>query len=197
MFNSLSGEITYKDTEKMFLRTGDVEWELWMSARSASSLPPVGQTARIFTYLYHREDQIRLYGFGSHQERELFLQLIKVEGVGPRLALRIMSGTSVERFVEAVERDDLSTLTQIPGLGQKTAQKIVLKLKGTLPPLQQKREAEYEDIVTALAGMGFDRREARDAVLEALKGLDKEGYAKEDLERELLSLALKTISRKS
>jgi holliday junction DNA helicase RuvA len=191
MFNSLNGEVTYKDGEKLLLSTGGIEWEILSSARSLAALPVVGRSARVFTHLYHREDTMRLYGFATSAERDLFLELMRVEGVGPRVAIRILSGVDVARFVEAVDRGDLATLTSIPGVGEKMGQKILLRLKGKL--VSPEDGGLHEDIVVALTGMGFDRKEARDALASAAREAGSAGLDGEQLERDLLTRAMKLL----
>jgi Holliday junction DNA helicase RuvA len=133
---------------------------------------------------------MKLYGFLDPAERGLFLDLQKVDGVGPRGAMRILSGIERTEFVQALDRDDVDALSAVPGIGTKTAQKIILTLKGKLTPSGggAGRSSE-DDIATALVGMGFDRRTAKSAVAEALKSVDA-GLAAADLERELLRRAV-------
>lgn len=195
MFNSLSGEITGWSGERVFLLTGSVEWEIWTGERLAASMAKSPDVVRVFTYVHHRDDQLRVYGFDTERARELFLDLIKVEGVGPRLALKIMSGMDVDRFIEAVESENLSALESVPGLGRKTAQKVVLNLKGRLTPAAGAGGDLHEDIVSALLGMGFDRREARQAVREVADQLESGSYSHEEYERELLKLAIRKIGQ--
>ncbi len=194
MFNSLRGEITQRDGERVLLASGDVEWEIWTTARSLAALPPAGSTARLYTHLYHREDALRLYGFATAGERDLFLELMRVEGVGPRVAVRILSGVDAAKFVEAVDRGDLAALVAIPGVGEKMAQKILLRLKGKLAPVDS--GGLHNDIVAALTGMGFDRKEARDAVAEALREAGPAAGGGEALEREILTRAMKVLGKK-
>jgi holliday junction DNA helicase RuvA len=191
MFNSLTGEITHKADERLCLQTGGVEWELTVSRRALDRLPPVGQVARVFTHLLHREDAMRLYGFVDQAERSLFLDLQKVDGVGPRGALKILSGVEREAFALALDADDVDTLSTLPGVGKKTAQKIILTLKGKLTPTGEGpiRSAE-DDITTALVGMGFDRKTAKLAVAAALKSLTGRELSREELERELFRKAV-------
>jgi holliday junction DNA helicase RuvA len=191
MFNSLTGEITFKGDERLCLSTGGVEWDLTASRKALEKLPPVGQVARIYTHLVHREDAMRLYGFSDQAERALFLDLQKVEGVGPRGALKMLSGVDREQFSRALDRDDLDALSAVPGVGKKTAQKIILTLKGKLTPIGDapSRSAE-DDISNALVGMGFDRKIAKSAVASALKSLEGRSLKGEELERELFKLAL-------
>jgi len=191
MFNSLTGEITFKGDERLCVQTAGVEWDLTASRRALDRLPPVGQVARIYTHLVHREDAMRLYGFSDQAERALFLDLQKVEGVGPRGALKMLSGVDREQFSQALDRDDVDALSAVPGVGRKTAQKIILTLKGKLTPIgeTQPRSAE-DDIATALVGMGFDRKTAKSAVASAQKTLAGRDLKGEELERELFKQAL-------
>jgi Holliday junction DNA helicase RuvA len=191
MFNSVTGQITYKGEERLCLQTGGVEWDLTVSRRALDRLPPVGQVARVYTYLLHREDSMRLYGFSDLEERALFLDLQKVDGVGPRGALKVLSGVDREKFAQALEADDVDALSSLPGIGKKTAQKIILTLKGKLTQAVESaaRSAE-DDIATALVGMGFDRRIARSAVEAAAKSMAGQGKKGEELERELFKRAV-------
>ena len=191
MFNSLTGEITYKGDERRCVTTGGVEWELTASRKALEKLPPVGKVARVYTHLVHRDDAMRLYGFSDQAERALFLDLQKVDGVGPRGALKMLSGVDREQFSAALDRDDLDALSAVPGVGKKTAQKIILTLKGKLTPIGDtpSRSAEA-DIAEALVSMGFDRKVARTAAAAALKSIAGRALSGEELERELLKLAL-------
>ena len=176
MFNSLSGEITAKGEERLCLLTGGVEWELTISRKASERIPPVGQEARIYTHLLHREDSMRLYGFSDLAERALFLDLQKVDGVGPRGAMKILSGIDREKLVHALDRDDVEELSSVPGIGKKTAQKIILTLKGKLTSADEgSGKSAEEDIAAALIGMGFDRKTAKASVASALKSIAAEG----------------------
>ncbi|HVO40445.1 MAG TPA: Holliday junction branch migration protein RuvA [Spirochaetia bacterium] len=191
MFNSVTGEITFKGEEKLFLQTGGVEWELVVSRRALERLPAVGEVARVYTFLLHREDSMKLFGFSDPAERALFLDLQKVEGVGPRGALKVLSGVDRAQFADALDRDDVDALSTVPGIGRKTAQKIILTLKGKLTPASEggARTAE-DDITTALVGMGFDRKTAKIAVVAAVKALGGRALKGEELERELFKRAV-------
>jgi Holliday junction DNA helicase RuvA len=190
MFNSLSGEVTLREDERLCVATGGVEWELVVSRKASARFPAPGLPVRVYTYLLHREDAMKLYGFLDPAERSLFLDLQKVDGVGPRGAMRILSGIERSDFVQALDRDDVDALSLVPGIGKKTAQKIILTLKGKLTPLGGSAgRASEDDIATALVGMGFDRRTAKAAVAEALKSIDA-GLAADDLERELFRKAV-------
>ncbi len=197
MFNSLNGKLNGKDSEKIYLLTeGGIEWEIWTGEITSSALPEKGEEVRIYTYVHHREDQLRIFGFGDIRERKIFLDLIKVEGIGPKLALKILSGISAEDFVSAVESENLSVLQAIPGLGQKSAQKIILKLKGKLAPAVGGSGGMQDDIVLALTGMGFDKKEAKQAVSETVEELKKSSYSEEKWESELLKQSIRRMSQK-
>jgi holliday junction DNA helicase RuvA len=191
MFNSVTGEITFKGEERLCVQTGGVEWELVVSRKALERLPAVGEVARVYTHLVHREDLMRLYGFADAAERALFLDLQKVDGLGPRGALKILSGVDRETFSQSLDNEDVEALSAVPGIGKKTAQKIILTLKGKLTPATGTpvRSAE-EDITTALVGMGFDRRTAKAAVAAAGKTLGEKHMKGEELERELFKRAI-------
>ncbi len=194
MFNSITGVITYKDEERVFLSAGAVEWEIHVSRSSSDDLPEEGQKTKVYVYLHHRDDQLKLFGFSQSTERDVFLDLLKVEGVGPRQSLKILSGVEVGRFIEALDSEDLDLLSGIPGVGKKTAQKIMLKLKGKLTVTTPAGISMEEDILNALVGLGFDRRSAKGAVNTASRTLRESDLDKEELERELFKTALSQLS---
>jgi holliday junction DNA helicase RuvA len=199
MFNSLTGTITYKGINQLFITLQGVEWDIQTTASTLSRLPAVGREGRVFVYLYHREDSMKLFGFADNAERALFFELIKIEGVGPKLAQKILSSISPKEFAAVVEREDLAALESLPGLGKKTAQKIVFHLKGKLPEAGADGGTQTitEDLVTALVGMGFDKKASREAVARALKDAEPALDAAEPTEREqeLFKRALALVSR--
>ena len=190
MFNSISGELTFKDETRVFLLTGGVEWELNTTRTSYNTLPDVGRPVRLFVHLYVREDQLRLYGFATALEREAFLDLLKVEGVGPRQAQKILSGIEVHQLAEALEAENVDRLASIPGVGPKTAQKILLKLRGRISFTPTAGMSLEEDLAGALTGMGFDRKAVRAAVTTVLRDHRDSALPREELERELFKQAL-------
>ena len=196
MFNSLRGALTYKGTDRINLANGGIEWNIYTSGKSVERLPEIGEEVKVYTYLHHREDQMTLFGFANIEERTVFLDLIKVEGLGPKLALKILSGIDVEEFIRALEADDIDLLSSVPGLGKKTAQKILLKMKGKLSMVGSPHEVLENDIVAALAGMGFDKKFSRDTVKSAIRELDLGTFSEEERERELLKRSIELMSRK-
>ena len=196
MYNSIRGTVTAKGDHRLHLENQGVEWALEISMMSLHQLPPVNQEARVFTYLHHKEDIMALYGFASEMERTLFLNLITVSGLGPKGALKILSGISVKDFLLHLEREDLNSLSKLPGLGMKTAQKIILQLKGKLISSEEDGAVgPHHEIVDALASMGFDRRKAQKAVGELEKDPEILEIPESAKEQELLRRAIMELSR--
>ena len=183
MFNSLYGTISGKNGEAAFLLTNGIEWEIAMPASDIAALAPGGE-CRIFTWLYHKEDQMKLFGFADTVRRNTFLELIKVEGIGPRGAIKIMGGISQQELERALENSDLNRLEGVPGLGKKTAQKMLLALKGKLvSPDSTAADSPNVDLIKALTEMGYDKREAAEALArcEAEIPLDIDSVEREKL----------------
>ena len=207
MFNSITGRLSEKRADTICIDTGGVEWELSVPARSVDDFGRIGEEARAFTWLHHYEDGMRLYGFPAASDRAVFRELMKVEGIGPKQALRILSGIKPEALGAALEAEDLASLQKIPGVGPKLAQKMMLALKGKLLRADEaaakggRAAGEWADVVRALADMGFDRRAAEKAVAEAGKkaaaeaAAGKGGTAPEsEREREIFRAALLALS---
>ncbi len=169
MFNSLSGTITGKYPQKLFLDTHGIEWDIVMPDTSLDALPRLGETARVFTYMQHTDAAMTLFGFASERDRALFFDLLTVDGVGPKSAVKIMSSVALEQLVVALDDGNLAALEKIPGLGKKTAQKMLLQLKGKLTFDERTQAAQqhggaYADVVSALANMGYDRRDVENVI---------------------------------
>ena len=171
MFNSLQGTVNGKNNDILFLMTGGIEWEILMPASDLNELPSLGEICRVFIWLYHREDQMKLFGFSGETRRSTFLELLKVDGIGPKNALKILGGIRQEELEQALEKGDLARLESIPGLGKKTAQKMLLALKGKLIsyPAVSQADSPFSDIINALSQMGYDKRSASEAVALAEK----------------------------
>lgn len=196
MVNSITGILTSKSHLSIGLENAGIEWAIETSATTLSLLPQIGTEVRIYTFLHHTQDTMRLYGFQSIAERTLFLALISVGGVGPALAKKILSGTTPQLFHEAMEREDVESLARIPGLGKKTAQKIVLQLRGKLT--EDKAEtgtSETQEVIEALAAMGFDTRSASKAVSSILADPQIGNLASEEREKEILRRAIVYLSQ--
>jgi len=168
MFNSIRGIVSGKGSEALFVFSGDIEWEIAMPASDIQGFA-LNKECRVFTWLYHREDQMKLFGFADERRRATFLELLKVEGIGPKGALKILGGIGQDDLEKALENGDLARLEAVPGLGKKTAQKMILSLKGKLVHAQDipAVSSPMNDLVEALTAMGYDRRAAADALVKA------------------------------
>ena len=200
MFNSISGALTGKTAESVYIENNGIEWEILVSALTVDRLGAVGNTVKVYTWLYHREDQMRLFGFLNPAERSLFLDLTKVDGIGPKQALKILSGLDGAALETALEEGDLARLQSIPGIGKKTAQKMILTLKGQLTTVQEsgrqtvQKKSEFEDIIIALADMGYERKRAAEAVENAGQSMRSSGINPSEKEDELFRSAIVHLS---
>jgi Holliday junction DNA helicase RuvA len=204
MFNSIAGRLSEKRADSICIETGGVEWELAVPVRSVDDFGSLGEATRAFTWLHHYEDGMRLYGFPTEADRSVFRELMKVEGIGPKQALRILSGIRPEALGAALDAEDLASLQKIPGVGPKLAQKMLLSLKGKLVSREGSGtrsgagSGQWTDVVRALADMGFDRKAAEKAVAEAatVTAAAKESgqSAEGERERELFRHALLALS---
>ena len=172
MFNSLTGIITAKFPQNLYLQVGGIEWDILIPDSSLQNLPSVGQEAKIYTWMYHREDAMKLFGFASNSERSVFFDLTKVDGVGPKAAVKILSSITASELVETLNNEDMARLEKISGIGKKTAQKMMLALKGTLSLddssanglAKIKPSSAWEDVIVALANMGYEKRTCEEVI---------------------------------
>ena len=196
MINSLTGTVMRKSSSEICLENSGIEWGITVSERTARETPAVGEQARILTYLHHREEQMTLYGFANAEERMLFHDLLRVSGIGPKQAVRILSGMGVEQFAKCLDADDVDSLSRIPGLGKKTAQKIILALRGRLTMQETDEETlkPFAEIVTALVDMGFDRSKAQKAVERSAQEIGGDGTNINEQEKEIFRRAIVALS---
>lgn len=192
MINSISGIITGKFPRQVFIEANGIEWDICIPDSNLDMLPPLGNEARIFTYLQHTDMIMSLYGFASSDERAIFFDLLKVEGVGPKGAVKIMSSVSSARLMEVLEKGDLEMLEKIPGIGKKTAAKMMLALKGKLSINSSNASSSnslsplYADLISSLANMGYDKKLVEQKIAALLESLSssKEFEAKSQAEKE-------------
>jgi len=137
MIGSLRGRITAKTPPQLTVEVGGLGYELEAPLSTFFHLPAVGAEVHLLTHLVVREDAHVLYGFATEEERRLFRSLIKVSGVGPKIALALLSGISVSAFAECVQREDVAALTRVPGVGRKTAERLIVEMRDRLaaPPV--------------------------------------------------------------
>jgi Holliday junction DNA helicase RuvA len=132
MIGSVRGRITHKTPPQLMVEVAGIGYELEAPMSTFFHLPAVGEEVRLLTHLVVREDAHVLYAFASEEERRMFRSLIKVSGVGPKIALALLSGISVEAFVLCVQSEDASALVRIPGIGRKTAERIMIEMRDRL-----------------------------------------------------------------
>ncbi|MDR2796544.1 MAG: Holliday junction branch migration protein RuvA [Spirochaetaceae bacterium] len=201
MFNSLRGIVSGGTGDTLYLSTGGVEWELVMPLNDIEALGSAGGETRVFTYLHHTDKDMRLFGFASAERRTTFLELQKVEGIGPRASLKIMSGIDQAELERALEEGDVARLELVPGLGKKTAQKMVLALKGRLVHgggAKAAPSSPYGELVNALVEMGYDRKAAAAALEQAataLTGKKDAASGGAEKENELFRLAILNLAK--
>ncbi len=170
MFNSLSGIITGKFPQKLYLDTHGIEWDVTCPDSALENLPDVGCEGRVYVWMQHTDNLMNLYGFASDRDRSLFFDLLKVDGIGPKGAVKIMNNISTDQMVAILENGDLGLLEKVPGVGKKTAAKMLLQLKGKLTLESnsstgtKKNSSPYADVISALVDMGYDKSKAADAV---------------------------------
>ncbi len=172
MFNSITGTITGKFSKQLFLENNGIEWDLVVPDSNLELLPPVGEKTKVYTWIQHTENAMALFGFSSAEERSLFFDLLKVDGVGPKGAVKIMSSATSGELKQTLESGDVALLEKIPGIGKKTAGKMMLALKGKLTLQQDSqtititKQSEFADVVNSLVSMGYDRRQVEQKIAE-------------------------------
>jgi Holliday junction DNA helicase RuvA len=168
----LRGKLAQKDPARLVVDVNGVGYEVFIPLTTYTSLPAAGSEVSIDIHTHVREDMIALYGFSTRRERTIFEKLMTISGIGPKLAVTILSGGSVEDLVAAIKRADLARLTAIPGVGRKTGERIILELKDKL---QDFTEAEPKssvevDVLSALENLGYNRAIAEGALRRAMNG---------------------------
>jgi Holliday junction DNA helicase RuvA len=172
MIALLRGRLAHKGTDRIIVETGGVGYEVFVPLSTYYELAGTGETVELQIYTHVREDAIQLFGFRTSDEKRVFLLLIQVSGIGPRLACTILSGLPLDDFLDAVARRDVARLATIPGVGRKTAERIALELKEKIQDLAPAgsaagpAEAGVErDVLSALVNLGYPRVRAEAAVL--------------------------------
>jgi Holliday junction DNA helicase RuvA len=190
MIGKLTGLVSDKNPPQVIIDCGGVGYEVQVPMSTFYNLPADGQKVSLLTHFVVREDAQILYGFGTASERAAFRELIKISGVGPRTALSVLSGMSVAELSQAVTLQEAGRLIKVPGIGKKTAERLLLELKGKLgadigPSLTSTSDAQT-DILQALLALGYSDKEAA----ASLKALPADVAVSDGIK-----LALKTLSR--
>jgi holliday junction DNA helicase RuvA len=177
MIAHLRGKLLAKHPNQAVVETAGVGYEVNISVPTFSELPAVGSDVALHVHTHVREDAIALYGFLQPAGKQLFEKLITVSGIGPKLAITILSGMAANEMTQAIRGNDLARLTRIPGIGKKTAERMVLELRDKLPqvadssvPAVPPIDAIDEDVLSALVNLGYQRATAEKALAAAKSG---------------------------
>lgn len=189
MIARLNGVLIEKSPPQVIVDCGGVGYEVEVPMSTFYNLPDIGAKITLLTYFVVREDAQLLYGFGTEQEKSTFKQLLKVNGIGAKSALSILSGVSIEDLVQAVSMQEVAMLTRIPGVGKKTAERLLLELKdkfnvASVAASNLPKSASH-DVLNALLALGYNEREA----VAAVKLLDKEISVSDGIKQALKSLS--------
>ena len=196
MIANISGRLIYKTTESVIIDVGGVGYEIFIPLSTFYTLPDINEPARLKIYTHVREDAIQLYGFLTQEERDVFGLLISVSGVGPKLARNILSGIAVGDLVAAIGSSDNKKLSSIPGIGGKSAERLILELRDKIKAVALKGAPEHKeaardsdplsvDVAAALESLGYKPAQAEEAVKKAKaampEGASFEAFLKEAL----------------
>src|SRR5579875_2429456 len=194
MIAHLRGRLFAKNPGQAIVEAGGVGYDVTISVPTFTALPREGDEVALHIYTQVREDTLALFGFLQREEKRLFERLITVSGVGPKLAVTILSGLSAERTVAAIRAQDHATLTRIPGVGKKLAERLVVELKDKLEdmaaaPVVGVKAPAAEDVLSALVNLGYQRPAALKAIETAV---EKDKASGENFD-ELFRMALQVI----
>ena len=192
MISYLKGKLVNKSPTEIIIEVNNVGYRVGISLATFERLSNVGKDIKIFTHTYVREDALKLYGFTTKEERQIFLLLIDVKGIGPKLALTILSGVSPNRLKAAIVNEDLGLLTTIAGVGKKTAQRLIVEIKEPLSAILPEGgilgKEDYvlrNEAVNALVTLGYKRNQSMKAVDRVLPGLAKDATLEELIKKSL------------
>jgi Holliday junction DNA helicase RuvA len=196
MIAHLSGELFKKSTQSVIIEAGGIGYEVFVPLSTFYALPEKGERVNLHIFTHVREDALILFGFDTRLEKELFLMLISVSGIGPKLSVNILSGIGPQELLKAIGRGDAARLQAIPGVGKKTAERIALELKDRASRILESEEIPLEpvtevadrslidDSLSALLNLGYSRKSAGRAIEKAqsvIKEMSIEGLIKEAL----------------
>lgn len=196
MIGFLRGVLIRKDPQELLLDVAGVGYRVLVPVSTFCRLGDQGSQAQLLIHTHVREDQLSLYGFATPTELQLFEKLIAVSGVGPKVALGVLSGIEAEDLVHAILANDVARLTRVPGVGKKTAERLILELKDKISSLHattsgpRPTSPERADLLSALSNLGYSSAEAERAATEALKAHPDAALG------DLLREALRAISRR-
>lgn len=199
MIAHLSGELALVEADHVVIDVSGVGYKVFAPLSVITGMPQPGSAVKLFTYTAVKEDSITLYGFADREQQAVFELLLTVSGIGPKVAMNVLGVLAVENIVDAISREDHATLNRIPGVGAKTAQRIVLELREKIDTLAWVAKVRklaapdehetIEDVVEGLVALGYNRNDARTAAEQAVKNVkDKKDTAS------VLRMALKQLT---
>jgi Holliday junction DNA helicase RuvA len=195
MISHLKGILEHIDKAHLVVDVGSVGYHVHVSSGTLSRLPKLGEKVHLYTYQVVREDDISLYGFLTKEERNLFKLLLSVSGIGPKASMSIISAFPIDKVVVAITQGDVDLISSVPGIGKKTAQKLVIELKEKVAKAYAIKPSDMtvgikgdqgitQDAIAALISLGYSPREARDAILKS--GIDLSSENVEDVIKQAL-----------
>jgi holliday junction DNA helicase RuvA len=185
MIGSLRGIVLARRPDNVIIDINGVGYQVNLPLNVLADLPEEGKEVFLHVYTHVREDALQLFGFTSEDEKKIFMVLLGISGIGPKMALNILSGLSHEEFLGAIDSEDVAMLCRIPGLGKKTAQRLILELREKLPSSAGIKDRLFEDTLSALINLGYKRNIAQESLEKSYKqGFnDIEGLLKETLKQ--------------
>jgi len=187
MIASLKGKVLSKRPDNVVIDVSGVGYQVNLPVSVLSNMPEEGRDVFLHIYTHVREDSLQLFGFLSEEEKRIFITLLGISGIGPKMALNILSGLSHDDFLSAIEKEDVAMLCRIPGLGKKTAQRLILELREKLPSALTVKDKLFHDTLSALVNLGYKKPVAQ----QHLEKVYKQGY--KDIES-LLKETLKQLA---
>lgn len=200
MIAHIQGRLHFKSPEYLIIDVDGIGYQVQVPLTTFYDLPDVGSTVALHIHTHVREDALKLYGFGSQEERTLFVRLMSVAGIGPRLAVNILSGITPTELADSIIQGNLTRIVAIPGVGRKTAERIMVEMRDKLPALAAEQdaamptkraaaEAMIEDALSALVNLGYKKGVAQRAIEKAQKRLQGEITLENLLKESLRTLA--------
>ncbi|MFH1542491.1 MAG: Holliday junction branch migration protein RuvA [bacterium] len=195
MISHLNGILEHIDKNYIVVDVGNIGYHVSVPASVLARLPQVGQQVKLYTHQVVREDDISLYGFLTKEERSLFRILLSVSGIGPKVSLTMLSSFPIDQLVTAITQGNVDLISSVPGIGKKTAQKLVIELKDKVAKAYSIKPSEMSlgipgetpavsDAISALIALGYSPREARSAIMQS--GLDLSSTSVEDVIKQTL-----------
>jgi Holliday junction DNA helicase RuvA len=184
MIGSLRGKLIHKKPDHVLVDVGGVGYLVHVPLNTLSNLPDEGHDVFLKVHTHVRDDAIQLFGFLTEEEKKVFVTLLGITGVGPKMALNVLSGIPHDDFLTAIRKEDVAMLCRVPGLGKKTAHRLILELRDKLPsPSAAKEDRVFDDVLSALVNLGYKRNTAQEYLDRTYKQgyRDIEGLLKETL----------------